>query len=93
MRIQLLSPDSILTYGGVHKLGGIPLRKNFAGIGFKYDGESDAFIPPSPFESWILNKETCLWESPIPFPQDGKLYNWDEEQQQWIEFAIDTNPI
>lgn len=72
------------TYGGQHPEGR-PLRKNYAGIGFTYDAEKDAFIPPQPFASWTLNNDTCLWESPIPMPTDGKGYNWDETQQQWIE--------
>ena len=61
------------------------LRKNYAGIGFSYDVNKDAFIPPKPYNSWILDEETCLWESPIPRPQDGKLYNWDENTLTWIE--------
>ena len=72
------------TYGGVHKLGGTPLRKNYAGVGFKYDAILDAFIPPQPFSSWTLNEETCLWESPIPHPTDGKAYLWNEESGSWI---------
>lgn len=72
------------TRGGQHPEGR-PLRKNYAGIGFTYDIEKDAFIPPQPYASWILNNDTCLWESPIPMPDDGKGYNWDEIQQQWIE--------
>jgi hypothetical protein len=72
------------TYGGQHPEGR-PLRKNYAGIGFTYDAEKNAFIPPSPFASWTLNEDTCLWESPIAMPNDGKIYNWDEAQQQWIE--------
>ena len=73
------------TQGGVHVLGGTPLRKNFAGIGFTYDGIRDAFIPFQPFPSWVLNEDTCLWESPIPYPQDGKEYIWNEEQVNWVE--------
>ena len=73
------------TYGGVHKLGGTPLRKNYAGIGFTYDYEKDAFIPPKPFNSWTLNETTCLWEAPTPRPQDGKLYDWDETTTAWVE--------
>jgi hypothetical protein len=61
------------------------IRKNFAGVGFTYDEALDAFIPPKPFESWLLNEETCLWEAPTPYPTDGKNYNWDEETQDWIE--------
>jgi hypothetical protein len=71
------------TYGGVHKLGGTPLRKNYAGTGFTYDKTRDAFIPPKPYESWILNEETCLWDSPVPYPDDGQIYNWNEETQTW----------
>ena len=71
------------TYGGVHLLGGTPLRKNHAGIGFKYDEDRDAFIPPKPFNSWILNEDSCLWEAPVVKPDDGNYYNWNEETQQW----------
>jgi hypothetical protein len=73
------------TYGGKHLLGGQPLRKNYAGIGFTYDNERDAFIPPKPFNSWKLNENTCLWEAPIPYPQDDKIYEWDETNKQWQE--------
>ena len=58
-------------------------RKNYAGIGFTYDPDRDAFIPPKPFESWILNAESCLWDSPIPCPNDGKSYLWNEATQSW----------
>lgn len=61
------------------------LRKNYAGIGFSYDAEKDAFIPPQQFPSWILNEDTCLWEAPIPYPQDGKYYIWNETTQSWEE--------
>ena len=71
------------TFGGQHKLGGTPLRKNYAGIGFTYDRVKDAFIPPKPYTSWSLNEDTCLWESPAPMPNDGGLYVWDEESQSW----------
>ena len=73
------------TRGGVHELGGTPLRKNYAGIGFTYDRERDAFIPPKPFPSWTLNEETCLWEAPIPHPE-GKARIWNEENQTWDLF-------
>ena len=69
------------TYGGVHRLGGTPLRYNYAGIGFTYDETRDAFIPPKPYESWSLNEDTCLWEAPIPFPGPGWI--WDEELKGW----------
>lgn len=73
------------THGGVHLLGGTPLRKNYAGIGYTYDNTRDAFIPPKPFNSWTLNETTCLWEAPTPMPSDGKIYNWDETTTSWVE--------
>jgi hypothetical protein len=78
------------TIRGVHKLGGTPLRKNYASIGMTYDEDRDAFIPPKPFNSWILNEDTCLWEAPIPVPTltqeqiDNKnYYSWNEQNQTW----------
>jgi|SRR5210317_1548069 hypothetical protein len=71
------------TRGGVHLLGGTPFRKNYAGIAFKYNESLDAFIPPTPFLSWILNETTCQWEAPISKPTDGQTYTWNEETQQW----------
>ena len=71
------------THGGVHTLGGTPLRKNYAGIGYTYDRERDAFVPPQPFPSWVLNEGSCLWNSPVPYPDDGQEYTWDEDAQQW----------
>ena len=76
------------TYGGVHKLGGTPLRKNYAGIGFTYDAIRDAFIPPKPFNSWLLNEDTCQWGAPVAMPQDDKVYTWDEETLSWTEFTV-----
>jgi hypothetical protein len=78
------------TLGGVHVLGGTPLRKNYAGIGYTYDSERDAFIPPTLFASWLLNEDTCLWEAPTPMPDDGKMYSWDEATLSWIE--VETPP-
>lgn len=78
------------TLGGKHILGGTPLRKNFAGIGFTYDAKRDAFIPPKPFDSFILNEETCLWEAPVPYPTDGKVYDWNEELGDWVEVELTT---
>ena len=60
------------------------IRKNYAGIGYTYDKERDAFIPPKPFDSWILNEETCQWKSPVPYPTDGESYLWDEDSESWI---------
>ena len=62
-------------------------RKNYAGIGFTYDAVLDAFIAPKPYPSWLLNTETCQWQAPIPYPTDGKIYYWNEETQQWVEFT------
>lgn len=71
------------TQAGEHILGGIPFRKNFGGLGYYYDEERDAFIPPKPFESWILNEDTCNYDPPIPYPNDGKYYWWNEEEKKW----------
>jgi len=71
------------TRGGVHINGGTPFRKNYACIGYKYDADKDAFIPPKPYESWTLNETTCLWEAPVVYPDDGERYNWNEETQTW----------
>ena len=71
------------TFGGTHRLGGTPLRKNYAGIGYTYDSAKDAFIPPKEFNSWVLNEETCLWNPPIEMPAEGGPYIWDEETQNW----------
>lgn len=60
-------------------------RKNYAGIGYTYDPQRDAFIPPKPFPSWTLNEDTCLWEPPVPYPTDGNLYQWDETSINWLE--------
>ena len=81
------------TYGGVHynPETGEPsedqtkaLRKNYAGIGYTYDSQRDAFIPPQDFPSWIFNEETCRWDAPIPYPTDGNKYDWDEETVSWV---------
>ena len=71
------------THGGVHDNGGTPLRKNHASVGYTYDEDRDAFIPPKPFNSWILNETTCLWEAPVVKPNDGQRYNWNEQNQTW----------
>ena len=73
------------THGGVHDNGGTPLRKNHAGIGYTYDEDRDAFIPPKPFNSWTLNEDTCRWESPVAYPQDDKRYKWNETNLNWEE--------
>lgn len=71
------------TVGGVHTNGGTPLRKNYAGIGYTYDSNRDAFIPPKPFASWTLNEDSCLWEAPVAYPTDGSMYTWNEETTSW----------
>ena len=79
------------TYGGVHygpdgkPDGGVALRKNYAGIGFTYDPVLDAFIPPKPYASWLLNEDSCLWNAPVEYPTDGKRYQWDEATTAWVE--------
>jgi len=73
------------TRGGVHQLGGTPFRKNYAGKGSTYDEARDAFIPPKIFASWTLNETTCRWDPPTPYPDDGKLYRWNEEARSWDE--------
>ena len=75
------------TKGNIHKLGGTPFRKNYAGIGYTYDEDKDAFIPPKDYPSWILNETTCLWEAPIARPDDGKFYEWNEETTSWQEIT------
>ena len=84
-RGQLCKRTSYNTHGGVHNSGGTPYRKNYAGIGYSYDPQRDAFIPPKPFASWVLNETSCLWDPPTPMPTDGKMYRWDEDTTSWIE--------
>jgi hypothetical protein len=60
------------------------IRRNYAGVGYTYDSARDAFIPPKPYPSWVLNETTCLWDAPVPYPADGEMYDWDEETQSWV---------
>ena len=78
---------NVLKLGGTWKQTSYngTFRKHYAGIGYTYDDVLDAFIPPKPYPSWLLNTETCNWEAPVPYPNDGKSYYWDEETQQWVE--------
>jgi hypothetical protein len=79
------------TQGGQHLLGGTPLRKNYAGIGFTYNSVRDAFIPPKPFPSWVLDEATCIWDAPTPMPvEEGKMFVWDEPTIAWIEYVAPT---
>ena len=74
------------THGGVHSNGKFPIHKNFAGIGHIFDGIG--FYAPQPYPSWTLNSQSYLWESPVPYPTDGKSYSWDEETTTWVELSI-----
>jgi len=86
------------TRGGVHygddgqPDGGVALRKNYAGVGFTYDSERDAFVPPRPYASWTLDEATCLWKAPVAYPTDGKIYNWNESIQTWVLLAPPVTP-
>lgn len=80
---DVFKQTSYNTYGGEHKLGGTPFRKNYATIGGRYDSSRDAFIPPKPHLSWVLNETTCQWEAPVAKPEDDNYYVWNEETKQW----------
>jgi hypothetical protein len=75
------------TQGGVHKLGGTPLRGNYAGIGYTYDRTNDVFYAPQPYASWVLNNTSWSWEAPVAMPTDDKKYTWDEAVKNWVEVA------
>lgn len=79
--------SSVLLLDGVWKQTSFngTFRKNYAGVGYSYDIQRDAFIPPQPYQSWILNEQSCLWDSPVPYPDDGKKYEWNEETISWKE--------
>ena len=83
-RGQTCKRTSYNTSGGVHSTGETPYRKNYAGIGYSYDAARDAFIPPKPFASWLLNEDSCLWQAPVAHPGDGAMYSWDEEAGEWV---------
>jgi hypothetical protein len=92
-RGQLCKRTSYNTRGGIYynPITNLPdddqsksFRKNYAGIGFRYDVQLDAFVPIKPYPSWILNEQTCLWNAPIPYPDDGQLYDWDETTKSWV---------
>lgn len=85
-RGQRCVQTSYNTFGGVHTLGGTPLNKNYAGIGYTWDGTG--FAAPQPYPSWTLNNDSYLWEAPTPMPTDGKRYTWDEDSQSWIEVVL-----
>lgn len=85
---QTYKQTSYNTQGGIHALGGTPFRKNYAGLGYTYDEARDAFIPPQPYPSWLLDEATCRWEPPVPYPADGGLYTWNETLQQWEQVEL-----
>lgn len=92
---KICKRTSYNTYGGIYHINGIPsenqskaFRKNYAGIGYYYDETRDAFIPPKPYPSWILNVDTCLWESPIPYPNNDNNYVWNEEIGNWEQINL-----
>ena len=81
---QFLADDLLLGGTWIQTSYNSRIRKNYAGVGFTYDPTRDAFIPPKPFASWVLDEETCNWKSKIPYPNDGKLYSWNEDSQGWF---------
>lgn len=81
---QKWKQTSYNTYGNVHLLGGTPFRKNFAAIGYKYNGTRNAFIAPKPYDSWVLDNTTCLWNAPVDRPTDKIVCEWDEDNQEWV---------
>ena len=83
-RGQVCKRTSYNTIGGKHNNGGTPYRKNYAGIGFTYDEQRDAFLCPKPFPSWVLDEDTCIWNPPIPMPTDDPRYYWDEPTTSWV---------
>jgi len=83
-RGQVCKRTSYNTIGGQHTNGGIPFRKNYAGIGYIYDEQRDGFISPQPFPSWVLDENTCVWVAPNPMPIDGQYYSWDEATTSWV---------
>ena len=87
LREQVCKRTSYNTAAGEHRLGGTPFRKNYAGIGYTYDYARDAFIPPQPYASWVLNPNTCQWDAPVEYPSDGKRYIWNEDTTSWDEIT------
>ena len=83
-RGQTCKRTSYNTQAGQYIGDGTPFRKNYAGIGYTYDADRDAFIPPKPFDSWVLNDDTCVWDAPVAYPDDGQAYSWDEDTTSWV---------
>jgi hypothetical protein len=93
VRGQTCKRTSYNTKGGIHSNGGTPYRKNYAGIGYTYDAQRDAFIPPQPYPSWLLNEQSCLWQPPVAMPTDGGMYSWNESTQAWDVIAMTSEQI
>ena len=87
-RGQTCKRTSYNTYGGQHNNGGTPYRKNYAGIGYKYDATLDAFYTPQPYPSWIFDEDTCVWEAPVAYASGEGMYSWNEENQNWDEITL-----
>ena len=85
---QTCKRTSYNTFGGTHLSGGTPFRKNYAGMGMVYDPVRDAFYGVQPFPSWVLDEETCLWDAPVPYPDDGLDYDWDEDTVSWVQIDL-----
>jgi hypothetical protein len=85
---QTCKRTSYNTFGNQHLDGGTPFRGNYAGIGFTYDEGRDVFIPPQPFPSWVLNETSFLWDAPVPYPDDGLDYVWDEDTVSWVQIDV-----
>jgi hypothetical protein len=84
---QTCRRTSYNTHGNQHP-NGTPFRGNYAGIGYRYDDTLDAFIPPQPYPSWVLNEDTCLWDAPVAYPDDGLMYTWDEDTVSWVQIDL-----
>jgi hypothetical protein len=87
---QVCKRTSYNTHAGVSVSGNEPYRKNYAGIGYFYDEGRDAFIPPQPYPSWVLNEDTCLWDPPVPYPEGDDVYTWDEDSGSWVLVTFET---
>jgi len=85
---QTCKRTSYNTFGGTHLSGGTPFRKNYAGMGMVYDPVRDAFYGVQPFPSWVLDEDTCLWDAPVPYPDDGLDYDWDEDTVSWVQIDL-----
>lgn len=88
IRNQTCKRTSYNTYANNHLYGGVSFRKNYASIGYTYNADIDAFVPPQPYPSWVLNNDTAQWEAPVAMPDDGEMYSWDEETGYWLAMEV-----